>query len=86
MDLGQVVSPMSELVSQKECRTLGAVYTTRWKLSDILFGFRSRSGGVAGVSDFFVGSIPSSLFFRKASTHGVRTRIAVKSLYTPSVR
>lgn len=38
-----------------------------------------------GVSDFFVGSVSSSLCFRRASIQGVRTRILVKSLYTPSV-
>lgn len=38
-----------------------------------------------GVLDVLVGSDPSSLCFLKASTHGVLTRMLVKSLYTPSV-
>lgn len=35
--------------------------------------------------DVLVGSEPFSLCFLKASTHGVLTRMLVKSLYTPSV-
>jgi len=61
-------------------------YTTRWKLSDIFFGLRSRLDGFAGLLDFSVGLIPSSLCFLSASTHGVLTRMLVKSRYTPSVR
>ena len=59
--------------------------TTRWKLSFIFLGVRGRSEGVAGILDVLVGSDPSSLCFLKASTHGVLTRMLVKSLYTPSV-
>jgi len=74
-------------ISQSQGNAIGTnVRTTRWKLSDIFFGLRSRSDGVAGVLDFFVGSIPSSLCFLRASTHGVLTRMMVKSRYTPSVR
>lgn len=46
---------------------------------------RSRCIGVADVLDVPVESDPSSLCFLKASTHGVLTRMLVKSLYTPSV-
>ena len=60
-------------------------HTTRWKLSDIFLGVRWRSEGVAGIFDVLSGSDPSSLCFLKASTHGVLTRMLVKSLYTPSV-
>lgn len=48
-------------------------------------GDKSRSVGVSGVPDAFVGSLPSCCFCFRASTHGVRTLFSVRARKTPSV-
>src|SRR3984957_10367555 len=53
--------------------------TNLTKLSDIFLGVRS------GLTDPVGALADSSLLFRSASIHGVRIRISVIALYTPSV-
>src|ERR1700722_2492422 len=53
--------------------------TNLTKLSDIFLGVRS------GLTDSVGAPANSSLLFRSASIHGVRIRISVIALYTPSV-
>jgi hypothetical protein len=48
-------------------------------------GDKSLSGGVSGLPEAFVGSVPSSLCFLRASIQGVRTLFSVKARKTPSV-
>src|ERR1700733_1895769 len=53
--------------------------TNLTKLSDIFLGVRSS------LTDSVGAPVGSSLLFRSASIHGVRIRISVIALYTPSV-
>lgn len=86
--MGHVLEVMSKGVSEMDRGGWDGNrgLTTRWNESDIRFGVVS-TGSKGFSSSFFSGALPSlrSCSALKASIKGVAVRIAVSSLYTPSV-
>jgi hypothetical protein len=78
-DLGREVGPKLVIRIHTSMDQCSCELTNLTKLSDILLGVRSGlTGSIGAPAD-------SSLLFRSASIHGVRIRISVIALYTPSV-